>query len=111
MSNLKIYLTGDICTITSADAKSCALIAPDYEVDKDGLLLFCPREATKSGYRAELVRLVIPELFQQDFYITIIPAWRGPLGYRSNLSADQSEVSLDRYVSKCATVCVRVWGL
>ena len=40
MSNLKIYLTGDTSTITSADAKSCALIAQDYEVDQDGLLLF-----------------------------------------------------------------------
>ena len=45
--NLKIYLTGDVPTITSADAKLCALIAPDYEFDQDGLLLFCTRLATK----------------------------------------------------------------
>ena len=48
MSNLKIYLTGDISKITSADAKSCAFIATDYEGDQDGLLLFCPRSSTKS---------------------------------------------------------------
>ena len=49
--NLKIYLTGDVSTIASADAKSCALIAPDYEVDQDELLLFCPRSAIKSEDR------------------------------------------------------------
>ena len=32
---LKIYLTIDVSTIASADANSCALIAPDYEVDQD----------------------------------------------------------------------------
>ena len=42
ISKLKIYWTGDISTITPADAKACALIAPDYEVDQDGLLLFVP---------------------------------------------------------------------
>ena len=67
ISNLKIYMTGKVSTITSADAKSCALIAPDYEVDQNGLLLFCPRSASKSEDRVELVRLVTPELLQQDF--------------------------------------------
>ena len=65
--SLKIYLTEDVSTIASADAKSCALIAPEYEVDQDELLLFCPRSATKSEDRVELGRLVIPELLQQDF--------------------------------------------
>ena len=60
--NLKIYLTGDVSTIASANAKPCALIARNYEVDQDELLLFCPRSATKSEDRVELSRLVIPEL-------------------------------------------------
>ena len=42
ISNLKIKLTGDVSTITSADAKSCDSIAPDYEVDQNDLLLFVP---------------------------------------------------------------------
>ena len=33
ISDLKIYLTEDVSTITSADEQSCALIAPGYEVD------------------------------------------------------------------------------
>ena len=59
ISNLNIYLNGDVSTITSADAKSCVLIALNYEVDQDELLLFCPRSYTKSDNRTELVRLVI----------------------------------------------------
>ena len=35
ISNLKIYLSEDISTITSAEAKSCALMASDFEVDQD----------------------------------------------------------------------------
>ena len=61
ISNLKIYLIGNISTITSADVKSRALITPDYEVDQDELLFFCPRSATKSAERVELVWLVIPD--------------------------------------------------
>ena len=66
ISNLKIYLAGDISPITSADAKSCAVIAPNYEVDQDRLLLFCPRSATKSEDHSALARLVIPEQLQQN---------------------------------------------
>ena len=46
---------------------------------------------------------MIPELLQQDFYIIIIPAWMEDTRHRSNLPADQGEVSLKRSVSKCAT--------
>ena len=47
ISNLMIYVTGDVSTITSSDVTLCGLIAPDYKVDQDELLLFCPRSATK----------------------------------------------------------------
>ena len=53
---LKIYLTRDVSIITSADSKSCALVALDNVVDQNRLLLFYPRSATKSEDRAELVR-------------------------------------------------------
>ena len=64
---MKIYLTGDVSTITSADAKSCVLIALEFEVYQNGLLIYCPRSATKSEDRTELVRLVTPKLLQQAF--------------------------------------------
>ena len=67
ISNLQIYLNVDVSTITSGDAKSCTLIAPDYEVDQDGLLLFCPISFTESEDRAELNRLMVPKLLQHDF--------------------------------------------
>ena len=76
ISNIKIYLSWDVFTITSADVKSCDLISPDYEVNQDKLLLFCPRSATKSQDHVELVRLVIPELLQQNFCIITILAWK-----------------------------------
>ena len=64
---MKIYRTGGVSTITSADAIPCAFIVPNYEVDQYGLLLFCPRSGTKSEDCAELIRLVILELLQQYF--------------------------------------------
>ena len=67
ISNSKKSLTGDVSTITAADAKVCAFIAPDYEVDQEALLDFWPRAATKSEGRVELVWLVILELLQQGF--------------------------------------------
>ena len=40
---IKLYLTGDLTTLSAAEMKTTALIAPVYEVNQDGLLLFCPR--------------------------------------------------------------------
>ena len=69
---LKIYLTRDVSIITSADSKSRALVALDNVVDQNRLLLFYPRSATKSEDRAELVRWVISELLQQDFFTSVL---------------------------------------
>ena len=65
--NLKTYLIGDVTKLTADEAKSSALIAQDYEVDESGLLFFCPSTTAKSDDRMEVVRLVVPELLQQDF--------------------------------------------
>ena len=46
--------------------KTTALITPDYEVDQDGLLFFCPR-STPADDRTGMMRLVIPEQLQRDF--------------------------------------------
>ena len=64
ISDLKIYLVGDVARLKAEEAKSCAMIAPDYEVDQSGLLFYCPRSVEKSGDRMELARLVVPELLQ-----------------------------------------------
>ena len=61
ISSLKIYLVGDETRLSATEAKVCTLIAPDYEVDQSGLLLFCSRSATESEDRTELARLVVPE--------------------------------------------------
>ena len=65
--SLKIYLVGDVARLSAAEAKVCALVAPDYEVDQSGLLFFCPRSATELEDRTELARLVVPEQLQQAF--------------------------------------------
>ena len=33
ISSLKIHLVGDVARLSAAEAKVCALVAPDYEVD------------------------------------------------------------------------------
>ncbi|KAE9323351.1 hypothetical protein PR003_g16994 [Phytophthora rubi] len=38
--NLKNFILGDVQGLTSAEAKSCAKIAEDYEVDEVGLLFY-----------------------------------------------------------------------
>ena len=67
IASLKTYLIGDVAKLKAEEAKICGRLAPDYEVDQSGLLLFCPRSTAKPEDRAESVRLVIPELLQRDF--------------------------------------------
>ena len=59
-------MVGDITELDTAEAKARAIIAPDYVVDEVGLLYFCPRTVANPSDRAELVRLVVPELLQDD---------------------------------------------
>ena len=62
-----MYRTGDVACLDNEEAKLCARIAPDYEVDESGLLFFCPRTAVSAEERTELVRLVVPKFLQRDF--------------------------------------------
>ncbi|GMF46596.1 unnamed protein product [Phytophthora fragariaefolia] len=64
--NLKAYLQGEAVRLSAEDAKSCAKIAGDYELDGSGLLLYCPRGARSDEDRDSLVRLVVPETLQHD---------------------------------------------
>ena len=56
-----------ITKLSIEEAKLCARIALDYEVDESGLLFFCPRSTEDPYSRVELIHLVVPELLQQDF--------------------------------------------
>ena len=51
IADLKTYLIGDVATLSAEELKVSAVIAPDYEVDRSGLLLFCPRSANRSDDR------------------------------------------------------------
>ncbi|GMG17642.1 unnamed protein product [Phytophthora fragariaefolia] len=64
-SSLK-YLTGDVRELTSTEAKSCAKIAEDYEIDEAGLLFYCPPSNQTCEDRDLVTRLVIPETLQED---------------------------------------------
>jgi len=65
--SLKAYLLGDASGLTADEAKSCAKIADDYEVDEADLLFYCPASSRQSEERNTLTRLVVPETLQQDF--------------------------------------------
>ncbi|KAE8982055.1 hypothetical protein PR002_g23640 [Phytophthora rubi] len=65
--NLKKFILGDVQGLTSAEAKSCAKIAEDYEVDEAGLLFYCPPSKQANEDRDQVTRLVIPERIQEDF--------------------------------------------
>ncbi|GMF44443.1 unnamed protein product [Phytophthora fragariaefolia] len=54
---LKQYLTGDVRELTSTEAKSCAKIAEDYEVDEAGVLCYCPPSKQSCGDRDLVTRL------------------------------------------------------
>ncbi|GMF19284.1 unnamed protein product [Phytophthora fragariaefolia] len=65
IGDLKKYLTGDVRELTSTEAKSCAKIAEDYDIDEVGLLFYCP-PSKQSCKDCDLVtRLVIPETLQE----------------------------------------------
>ena len=62
IANLNEFLIGDITKLSIKEAKLCAEIAFDYEVDESGLLFFCPRSTEDPESRVELVRLLVLEL-------------------------------------------------
>uniref|UniRef100_A0AAV1TTL0 RNase H type-1 domain-containing protein n=1 Tax=Peronospora matthiolae TaxID=2874970 RepID=A0AAV1TTL0_9STRA len=74
--NLKTYLSGDVLNLDAVEVKMCAKLAPEYEIDENNLLFFCPMAKRESEDRDGLMRLVIPETLQQDFCITITRVWK-----------------------------------
>ena len=83
--------------------------SPDSEVDKNGLLFFCPRSSVSSEDRTEMIRVVVPELLQQDFlhhYHTSLEGGHQGFGrtyqrIRSNFHWRGLYRSVQRYVGEC----------
>uniref|UniRef100_H3H490 Uncharacterized protein n=1 Tax=Phytophthora ramorum TaxID=164328 RepID=H3H490_PHYRM len=65
--DLKAYLKGNVEALTAAEAKSCAKVANDYELDENDLLFYCPSAMQEEEDREEIAKLVVPETLQQDF--------------------------------------------
>ena len=40
--NQKKYMNGDISSLDAEEEKVCAKLAPEYEIDENDLLFFCP---------------------------------------------------------------------
>eukprot|EP00644_Phytophthora_capsici_P011299 jgi/Phyca11/110676/e_gw1.18.312.1 len=65
--HMKAYLRGDVINLSAEDAKACAKIASEYDLDESGLLLYCPTGSKSNADRDPVVRVVVPETLQPDF--------------------------------------------
>ncbi|KAE9028150.1 hypothetical protein PR003_g15751 [Phytophthora rubi] len=65
--DLKAYLKGEVGKPSSNEAKNCAKVADDYELDELDLLFDCPATAQTDGDSDLVARLVVPETLQQNF--------------------------------------------
>uniref|UniRef100_A0AAV1VBY4 Integrase zinc-binding domain-containing protein n=1 Tax=Peronospora matthiolae TaxID=2874970 RepID=A0AAV1VBY4_9STRA len=63
---LKKFLNGDVSSLDAGKGKMCAKLAPEYEIDENDLIFFCPTTKREPEDRGGLMRLVIPETLQQD---------------------------------------------
>ncbi|OWZ13092.1 reverse transcriptase [Phytophthora megakarya] len=107
--DLKAYLNGDLNGLSKEEAKACSKIAATYEVDKDGLLFYCPRTLTRDEDRDDVVRLVMPESLQQDFlhhYHTSLEGGHQGVGrtyrrIRTHFHWRNLYRSVQRYVGEC----------
>ena len=71
---LKNFLVGNVTQMSDENAKMCSWFAPDYSVNDNGLLFFCPRASRPSEDRIEVILLVVPELlhrFSASFFTRV----------------------------------------
>uniref|UniRef100_A0AAV1U163 Integrase catalytic domain-containing protein n=1 Tax=Peronospora matthiolae TaxID=2874970 RepID=A0AAV1U163_9STRA len=107
--NLKTHLSGDVSNLDAVEVKMCAKLAPEYEIDENNLLFFCPMAKRESEDRDGLMRLVIPEMLQQDFlhhYHTSLEGGHQGIGrtyqrIRSRFHWRGLYRSVQRYVGEC----------
>ncbi|OWZ11416.1 reverse transcriptase [Phytophthora megakarya] len=67
IADLKKYLDGEVNGLTAEEANACSKIDANYEVDKNGLLFFCPKTRQRGEDRDGVVRIVISDSLQRDF--------------------------------------------
>ncbi|CAI5722011.1 unnamed protein product [Peronospora effusa] len=108
IANLKIFLIGDITNLSMEEAKSCAKIASNYEVDESDLF-FWPGAVRNLEDRDGIAHLVVPETLQQDFlhhYHASLEGGHQGIGrtyqrIRSRFHWRGLYRSVQRYVSEC----------
>ena len=104
-----MFLIGDIADLGTVEAKSCAKISSNYEVDKSDLLFFCLKAVRNSGDRDGIARLVVPETLMQNFlhhYHASLEGGHQGVGrtyqrIRSRFHWRGLYRSVQRYVSEC----------
>ncbi|GMF20123.1 unnamed protein product [Phytophthora fragariaefolia] len=109
IADLKSYLQGNLADLTVEEAKACSKIADDYEVDADGLLVYCPTTAQSGGDRDLIARLVVPETLHRDFlhhYHTSLEGGHQGIGrtyqrIRAHFHWRGLYRSVQRYVGEC----------
>jgi len=102
--HLKAYLQGDVTSLSAEEAKSCAKITTEYDLDESGLLLYCSTGAKLDVDRDSIMRVVVPETLQQDSPLPCQPGRRAS-GDREDVRADQEAFPLARSVSECPEIC------
>ncbi|GMF30628.1 unnamed protein product [Phytophthora fragariaefolia] len=107
--DLKAYLKGEVGNLSSDQAKNCAKLADDYEVDELDLLFYCPTTAQTDEDRDRVARLVVPGTLQQDFlhhYHTSLEGGNQGIGrtyhrIRAHFHWRGLYRSVQRYVGEC----------
>ena len=93
-------------------------VAPNNEMNESGLLFFSSRKSISAEDRAEIIRLVVPELLQRDFlhhYHRSLEGGHQGIGIsyqriRANFHSKILYRSVQRYVGKCLD-CKTVKGM
>ena len=110
IANLKEFLIGEITNLSIEEAKLCARIALDYEVDKVGLLFFCPRSTEDPDSRVELLLFGGTGTIAARFSASLSYKSRGRTPrYWKNIPTNPIQVPLERTLSQCPALCRRMW--
>ena len=98
ISDLKAYLTGEVAGLSASEARVCALISPDDEVDPNGLLFFLPQIGCSVGRTYVFISFGGAKAVATGFP-TSLPYKFGGWSPRDkpHLSADQGELPLARF--------------
>ena len=102
--NLKKYLNGDISSLNAGEVKVCAKLAPEYETDENDLLFFCPMAKRESEDCDGLMRLVVPETFQQSYLPNYMLVWKEATKDLEENMRGSDFILMEKPVPECATI-------